>query len=467
MQQTNISLRKKILTWLMPLMLLLILVDSSLLHRLALHALEKELDADLFGSAEDIAGYLSRSGIEAKDFEMLENASRILLNDEVDTVMYSVTDEHGRLLSGNQQLALATRSVNSIRSQKFFFTEIDHVKYRVVRTTFNLKYASGILKLNIQVAATLNRRNTLADEILLGIVLPQLLLVLLTFFIISIGVKKGLAPLTELQNEVSKRSEQNLSPIDLPDIPEEVSLVATSVNKLMQQLQNLILGQNRFIADAAHQLRTPLAGAQAQLELAELETDPLRIKAILVQVNLSLDRLSHTIDQLLVLAKSQPEAISMMKMARLDLNLISQEVAAQMVPAALQKQIDLGFEPGLSPAMITGNAERLREMLYNLLDNAIRYTQAGGQVTMSIHVSAAKVDLRLIDDGPGVSLLERDKIFDRFHRIVGSGQEGSGLGLAIVKEIAKLHGASITVSDGYKHSGLQFVLSFSRQPQLR
>lgn len=466
MQQTNISLRKKILTWLMPLMLLLILVDSSLLHRLAVHALEKELDADLFGSAADIAGYLSRSGIEAKDFEMLENASRILLNDEVDTVMYSVTDEQGRLLSGNQQLALATRSVNSIRSPKFFFTEMAQVKYRVVRSTFNLKHASVILKLNIQVAATLNRRNTLADEILIGIVLPQLLLVLLTFFIISIGVKKGLAPLTELQNEVSKRSEQNLSPIDLPDIPEEVSLVATSVNKLMQQLQNLILGQNRFIADAAHQLRTPLAGAQAQLELAEIEADPLRVKAILVQVQLSLDRLSHTIDQLLVLAKSQPEAVSMMKMELLDLNLVSQEVAAQMVPAALQKQIDLGFEPSPTPAMITGNAERLREMLYNLLDNAIRYTQNSGQVTMSIHVGDASVDLRLVDNGPGVSLVERDKIFDRFHRIVGSGQEGSGLGLAIVKDIAKLHGASIAVSDGDTHSGLQIVLSFSRQPVL-
>lgn len=466
MHHTNISLRKKILTWLMPLMLLLILVDSSLLHRLAVHALDKELDADLSGSAEDIASYLSRSGIEAKDFDLLENASRILLNDEVDTVMYSVSDEFGRLLSGNQDLAAATRNVNTIPSRKFFFTEINQIKYRVVRSTFTLKHASVTLKLNIQVAATLNRRNILADEILLGIVLPQLLLVLLTFFIISIGVKRGLAPLKELQNAVSKRSEQNLSPIDLPNIPEEVSLVAKSVNQLMQQLQNLILAQNRFIADAAHQLRTPLAGAQAQLELAELEADPSVIKSILVKVSLSLERLSHTINQLLVLAKSQPEAISMMKMEMLDLNIISKEVAAQMVPAALQKKIDLGFEQSEMPAMITGNVERLREMLYNLLDNAIRYTQNGGQVTLSVQVTDSDVELCLTDNGPGVSMLERDKIFDRFHRIVGSGQEGSGLGLAIVNEIAKLHGARITLSDVEAHRGLQIVLNFSRQPLL-
>jgi two-component system sensor histidine kinase TctE len=466
MQHSNLSLRKKILTWLMPLMLLLIFVDSSLLHRLAVHALEKQLDADLSGSAKAIAAYLNRSGIEAQDFEMLENASKILLNDEIDTVMYSVTDASGHLLSGNQYLAAATHRVNSMRSPKLFFTEVNGVQYRVVRSAFNLKHAAVTHKLNIQVAATLNRRNMLADEILVGIVLPQLLLVLVTFFIISIGVKKGLAPLQELHNAVSRRSEQNLSPIDLPNIPEEVSLVARSVNQLMQQLQSLILGQNRFIADAAHQLRTPLAGAQAQLELAELETDPLRLKSILAKVNQSLDRLSHTIDQLLVLAKSQPEAVSMMLMEVLDLNLISKEVASQMVPAALQKQIDLGFEQSQIPAMITGNAERLREMLYNLLDNAIRYTQNRGQVTMSVHVTDTAVDLHLIDNGPGVSVNERDKIFDRFHRIVGSGQEGSGLGLAIVKEIAKLHGASITVGDAHTHSGLQIVLSFSRQSVL-
>ncbi len=463
MQQKNISLRKKILTWLMPLMLLLILVDSTLLHSLAVNALEKELDKDLYSSATAIADYLKHTKIETKDFEMLENSSRILLNDDVDTVIFSVSSEQGQLLSGNPQLAEIKSPATKKFTPVFFLSEINHAKYRVVYYTVMLSSDERERLLSVKVAATLNRRNALASKILIGVVLPQLLLVLLTFGIIYIGVKKGLAPLVVLQDALLSRSEQNLSPIELPNIPEEVSLVANSVNQLMRQLQNLIVGQNRFIADAAHQLRTPLAGAQAQLELAEIESDPVVLKSIFLKVRQSLDRLLHTVNQLLVLARSQPEAGSMIKMEMLDLNLIAKEVALLMVPTAIQKEIDIGFEQSEKPALIKGNAERLRELLYNLLDNAIRYTQRGGQVTMKTQVGVRDVVLVVEDNGPGVSLAERDKIFDRFHRAIGSGQEGSGLGLAIVKEIAKLHGASISVSDTMPTGGLQIKILFSLQ----
>ena len=282
------------------------------------------------------------------------------------------------------------------------------------------------------------------------------------FLIISISVKKGLAPLNDLQNAVSKRSEQNLSPIDLPNIPEEVFLVANSVNNLMKQLQNLISVQNRFIADAAHQLRTPLAGAQAQLEIAEFGGNPLILKSTLPKVHQSLDRLLHTVNQLLILSKSQPEAIAMIKMTTVDLNLIAKEVASEMAPTAIQKNIDLGFESSEVPALMTGNAERIKALLYNLLDNAILYTQDGGKVTVAIIVEKSTIELKVTDNGPGVSPEERNKIFDRFHRVMGSGQEGSGLGLAIVKEIANLHGANITILDENKDHGLQVLVCFSR-----
>jgi two-component system sensor histidine kinase TctE len=462
MQRTHASLRKKILSWLMPLMLLLILVDSTLLNRLAIGALEKELDADLHSSSEDITDYLKHSGIDGKDFELLENASRILLNDNVDKILFTVANEYGTLLSGDQNLFNITKNTPSKIKPDYYFTEINHEKFRVIRSTFKVVNSSGSHDINIQVAVTLNRRNALANKILIGIVVPQLLLVLVSFLIISISVKRGLAPLGELQNAVSKRSEKNLSPINLPNIPEEVSLVVNSVNQLMKQLQNLISGQNQFIADAAHQLRTPLAGAQAQLELAELESDPLKLKSILLKVHQSLDRLLHTINQLLVLAKSQPEAASMIKMEPLDLNVISKEVASEMVPTAIQKNIDLGFEQAVVPAVIQGNVERLKELLYNLLDNAIRYTQNGGRVTLSINVTDEDVELTVMDNGPGIKIADRDKIFDRFHRVIGSGQDGSGLGLAIVKEIANLHNADIFVSDKNTERGLQVRVSFNK-----
>lgn len=462
MQRTNASLRREILSWLMPLMLLLILFDSTLLNRLAINALEKELDADLRSSSQDITGYLKNSGIDAKDFELLENASRILLNDNVDKILYSVSNENGTLLSGNQDLFETAKTHTSKLDSYYFFANINNEKFRVLRSIFKVQNAVGTNDINIQVAVTLNRRNALANKILVGIVVPQLLLVLVSFSIISISVKRGLAPLGELQNALSKRSEKNLSPINLPNIPEEISLVTNSVNHLMKQLQQLILGQNQFIADAAHQLRTPLAGAQAQLELAELESNPLKLKSILLKVHQSLDRLLHTINQLLILAKSQPEAATMIKMEPLDLNIISKVVASEMAPTAIQKNIDLGFEEAAIPAMIQGNAERLQELLYNLLDNAIRYTQNGGWVTMSINLTDEDVELIVVDNGPGISIANRDKIFDRFHRVIGSGQDGSGLGLAIVKEIAHLHNADIFVSEESSDRGLQVNVSFSR-----
>ena len=443
-------------------MLLLILVDSTILNRLAINALEKELDADLHSSSQDITDYLKKSGIDARDFELLENASRILLNDNVDRILYSVSNENGELLSGNQNLFEKTKTNTSKLNSYYFFTEINGEKFRVIHSIFKLTNVSDPHYINIQVAVTLNRRDTIANKIMIGIVVPQLLLVLVSFLIISISVKRGLAPLGELQNAVSKRSEKNLSPINLPNIPEEVSLVVNSVNQLMKQLQSLILGQNQFIADAAHQLRTPLAGAQAQLELAELESDPAKLKSILLKVHQSLDRLLHTINQLLILAKSQPEAASMIKMEPLDLNVISKEVASEMAPTAIRKNIDLGFEEAAMPAMIQGNAERLKELLYNLLDNAIRYTQHGGWVTMSINVTDEDVEITIVDNGRGISMADRDKIFDRFHRVIGSGQDGSGLGLAIAKEIANLHNADIFVSEENAGRGLQMTVSFNK-----
>lgn len=464
MQRTQVTLRKKILSWFMPLMLILIIADSTILHRLAVNALGKELDFELYDSVDDISDYLKVSGLDNKKFEVLENASRILLNDDVDKIVYTVTNENGTLLSGNKDLLEKSEHKVSTTDSKpyYFFTKINNEKFRVVRAKFKIGNESNAQNITILVAATLNRRNALADKIFIGIFVPQLILILISFLVISISIKKGLAPLNDLQNEVSKRSEKNLSPIDLPNIPEEIFLVAKSVNNLMQQLQNQISVQNRFIADAAHQLRTPLAGAQAQLELAEMKGHPEILKSVLPKVSQSLNRLLHTVNQLLILAKSEAEAIAMIKMSQIDLNLIARAVASEMATTAIQKNIDLGFESSATPAFIKGNAERLKELLFNLLDNAIRYTQNGGKVTVSIELTETQVKLKVSDNGPGVIELERDRIFERFHRIIGSDQEGSGLGLAIVKDIADLHGANINMTDEMKHEGLEIIVSFSK-----
>ena len=472
MQKKQASLRRKLLTWLVPLLLLLILIDSTILYRLAITKLEKELDADLFSSTKNIAQFLTDFGNSPSDILLLENASKIFLKDEVDEIIYSISDSQGRLLSGSKVLLEASRSYSlnqklTKANHYYYFTTIAKAEFRVVHAVFDVRNSQGAQTFTIQIAGTQKWRKTLSNTILIGIVVPQLLLALLSFFIIWFGVKKGLAPLDVLQNALLKRSEQDLSPIELPNIPQEVSLVANAVNQLMYKLQNLIAAQNRFVADAAHQLRTPLAGAQAQLELAEQAAEPSAVKALLPRAYQSLDKLLHTINQLLVLARSQPEAAATVNMVRLDLNKLTKEIALEIAPAALKKQIDLGFEPSLVPAMILGNVDRLNDMLNNLIDNAIRYTQTGGKITVALDVSETLVSLIVEDNGPGVSDAEKEKIFDRFHRGLDnrqgtSEQSGSGLGLAIVKEIANLHGATISISDSATPSGLKVMLGFKR-----
>ena len=487
MQKQQASLRSKLLSWLMPLLLLLILIDSTLLFKLAIGRLEKEIDADLFSSAQNVSQFLTIFGNAPKDIRLLENASHVFLNDEVDKILYSITDSHGQLLSGSKVLQTATKAINDIQHNKikqgnytdhnYFNIDIKNEQFRVVRAAFNISNLQGAQTVTIQIAGTQKWRRILTNTILIGIVVPQLLLALLSFFIIWFGIKKGLAPLDALQDAVSKRSEQDLSPIELPNIPQEVSLVANSVNQLMTKLQHLISAQNRFVADAAHQLRTPLAGAQAQLELAEQSLEPSAIKALLPRAYQSLDKLLHTINQLLVLARSQPETAASVNMVALDLNILTKDIALEIAPAALKKHIDLGFEPSLVGAFILGNADRLNDLLNNLMDNAIRYTQTGGKVTVALDVSEKQVNLSVEDNGPGVPDAEKDKIFDRFHRVIdnyygANAPTGSGLGLAIVKEIASLHGANITVADGAIENettvtnptrrGLKVMLSFKR-----
>jgi two-component system, OmpR family, sensor histidine kinase TctE len=470
------SLRRKLLSWLVPLLLLLILVDSTILYRLAIGKLEKELDADLFISTKNIAQFLTNFGNSPKDIHLLENAGKIFLKDDVDEVLYSISDNQDHLLSGNKVLQqAASLSLANEKQAKadhyYYFTMIANESFRVVHAVFDVRNTQGTQTFTIQIASTQKWRKTLSNTILIGLVVPQLLLALLSFFIIWYGVKKGLAPLDALQDALLKRSEQDLSPIELPNIPQEVSLVANAVNQLMHKLRSLIAAQNRFVADAAHQLRTPLAGAQAQLELAEQEPEPSALKALLPRAHQSLDKLLHTINQLLTLARSQPEAAATVNMLAVDLNTVTKEIALEIAPSALKKQIDLGFEPSLVPAMILGNVERLNDMLNNLIDNAIRYTQVGGKITVALDVSEKSVNLIVEDNGPGVSDAEKDKIFDRFHRVLehkqnASEQAGSGLGLAIVKEIASLHGASISIADSTveneKPHGLKVMLSFKR-----
>ena len=455
------SLRKKLLLLLVPPLLILILIVSSILFRFAIVEQRDAFDNALYDSAYSIYQLLQKSDDSIENLSLPKNEKQFILNDQSDVVFFNVVDTHGNVLNGEADVGLMPQLQKQTTNPDFRDGSVHNLKVRIVSTLVNIQKNGVELPVYIQVAETLNKREALASHVLIDIIVPQLLLVLFTVGIIWFGVERGLQPLFDLQAAVSKRSYLDLSAIDLPDVPTEVMILVNSVNTLMRQLESVLSAQNRFIADAAHQLRTPLAGAQAQLELALLESDPEQHKQLLDRVSASMERLSHTISQLLSLARNQQDALHNAALNPVNLNQIAQEVTTDMVPTAIKKGIDLGFEASESDAMVLGDGKRLKEMLYNLVDNALLYTPNGGKVTVNVRREAGEIVLSVEDNGPGIPKEEREKVFERFHRVMGTGQEGSGLGLAIVMEIAQLHQASVEISDEPKQKGLNIQVSFA------
>jgi two-component system sensor histidine kinase TctE len=277
--------------------------------------------------------------------------------------------------------------------------------------------------------------------------LPELLLVLVSISVVWFGIRASLRPLAELRQELAGRSQADLSPVRV-DVPEEIQPVVTEVNGLLQRLEHSLGSQRNFVSDAAHQLRTPIAALQAQVEAAIIESAPdtrQKLEGILAAAH----RLSHLVAQMLSLARAEPSLAQ--TQPEVSLEEVARQAAETWLPLAISKQIDLGFE--LSPAFVRGNSLLLEELLGNLLDNALRYTPTGGTVTVSCGQNAAGIWLGVEDSGKGIALAEREKVFARFHQPPGSLSDGNGLGLAIVREIARQHGGTAMATQSERLGG--------------
>ncbi len=461
------SLRKKLLLLLLPPLLILILIASTILYRFAIVEQRDAFDNALYDSAFSIYQLLQKSDENIETLSLPNDEKQFILNDQKDIVFYNVVDTGGKVLNGKNDAGLMPNLNKEKANPSFRDGIVKNLKVRIVSTLVSIQKNGTKLPVYIQVAETLNKRQALASNVLIDIIVPQVLLVLFTIGIIWFGVERGLQPLFDLQSAVSKRSYLDLSAIEMPNVPTEVMILVNSVNSLMRQLDGVLNAQNRFIADAAHQLRTPLAGAQAQLELALLENDSVQHQQLLARVSTSMERLSHTITQLLSLARNQQYASNNIVMSPVNLNRIAQEVTSDMVPTAIKKGLTMGFKADSQNTMVVGDSKRLKEMLYNLIDNAVLYSPAGGKVTVKIHREAGEIVLSVIDNGPGIPKAEREKVFERFHRVIGNGQEGSGLGLALVMEIAQLHQANVEIIDEPRKKGLNIQVSFAEARELK
>jgi len=396
-------------------------------------------------------------------------ATSFLRADEIDSIYFQVRGLRGEVLAGDADLPEIFPDEGT-PSQLVLFRD-DTWHNEPVRVAYMFIYApSGerTRRVLIQVGETLNKRNNLANEIISGIIIPQFLIIPLAVLLVWFGLTQGIRPLDELRIRLRSRRPGDLSPINEEDVPEEIAPLISAFNEMLGRLGQSIKAQERFIADAAHQMRTPLAGLRMQLELALRQQDPQEVRASLERIRTSVELASHGISQLLSLARSQSETPPHYE--PVDLNALLRDITQEWVPVALERGIDLGFE-GLrarpvSQAIIEGNPLLLRELFNNLIDNALRYTPGGedgkgGRVTTRVRLRDVVV-AEIEDNGPGVDEKERELIFERFYRTPGTETPGSGLGLAIVRSIASSHRAIVLVRPNPMERGSIFSVVFPR-----
>ncbi len=298
----------------------------------------------------------------------------------------------------------------------------------------------------VQAAQPMNVRAEMAAAVALRTTMPFLILLPLLAWAIMFAVRRGLAPLDALAADVATRSAQSLAPVPEGEVPEEVRPLVQSLNGLLARLGNAMAGQRAFVADAAHELRTPLTALRLQMQLMGRAHDEAERQSALADLETGLARAAHLVDQLLTLARQEPAGTEPAPALPCDLAALAREVVAARMPLAIEARIDLGVKAGAA-LQVMGDHTSLAVLLGNLVDNALRYTPAGGTVDVETGADGGVPMIAVCDNGPGIAVEERGRVFDRFYRVPGSPGTGSGLGLAIVRQIADRHGASVSLDD--------------------
>jgi two-component system sensor histidine kinase TctE len=451
------TLRSQLLRWLLVPLTLVLAADVLASYFAARSVIQSIYDGDLAEIARELVLHVREDGPHPA-FDLTPQAERTLLLDEVDTQYYSVHDAAGRVIAGRADLPYPGNGGGGVRFADALYAGAP-IRIAVLSSTPR----AGSEPVVVAVAETLRKREKLMRQLLLGVALPQVLLILLAGLLLWFGVARGLSPLERLRAAVRERSHLDLSELDARGVPGEVQPLVAAMNDFMRRLGGVLEFQARFVADTAHQLRTPVAGLKAHIEVALRENTLQQTRAALAHLYTAAERLAHLVAQLLSLARNEPHSARTDNFTLVDFNKLALETAAEWVGEAYKKKIDLGFEGAGGEVWVHGDAGRLKELINNLVDNAVRYTPQSGRVT--VHVEAgARPRLVVSDDGPRIPVEERSRVFERFHRLLGTQAEGSGLGLAIVRDIASLHEAKIDLVEDADGVGNTFIVTFPEGP---
>jgi two-component system, OmpR family, sensor histidine kinase TctE len=477
-QREQRSLFGEILDWMLTPLLLLWPVSLVLTWVVAQGIATKPFDRALVFNAQALAQLVTIQNNRAQ-FNLPAPAREILRADDADLVYYQVLGLKGEYLSGEKDMPLPAED-DKIELGKVKLRD-DEMRGLNVRIAYlyvdSLPQSAQAAPVLVQVAETLEKRSTLATEIVKGVMLPQFVIFPLAVLLVWLALVRGIKPLSELEERIRARKSDDLSPIDDKTVPFEVVPLVSSVNDLLARQKQSIAAQKRFLADAAHQLKTPLAGLRMQAELALREgAQEADLKQSLKQVSRSSIRATHTVNQLLALARAEASGQTVPLQA-CDLAQLTIEVMQDCLPRAMEKRIDLGYEgadlslAGTADAQILGNPTLIKEMVRNLIDNAIHYipstSERPGVITVRVLADpfGKVVVLQVEDNGPGITPSERELVLQPFYRSLGQEADGSGLGLAIVAEIAQQHKASLVIDETTERApapGARFTLRFAK-----
>ena len=430
------SIRRRLLLFLAGALLMMVVGAAFVTYWVALHAANDAYDRSLLDHVLDIADDI-KIDEHGGSVDLPGEAPDARVYDLIDRFVYQVRSPDGRVIEGVADLPPPPAIARG--EHQFFDATYQGSAFRMAA----LHEPNGYV---VQVGETLQKRNRLVNEILFTSLVLTLLMAAVAIALAWIGVARGLQPLERVRSQLLRRRPGDLRPFSEIGAPIEIQPLVDALNHLLDQLHDASALQQRFLANAAHQLRTPLAGLQMHLELLLRDELTASVRSELERMHGATGRASRLANQLLALAKAEsPEESGKLK-DPVDLMDVASAAARNWTRKAIALNIDLGYS--LAPATAFGDPLLIPELLDNLIDNALRYTPAGGTVTVSTGQRDGNPYLTVEDTGSGITAAERDKVFERFYRVPGTASEGSGLGLAIVKEIVDRHGATVVIGSG-------------------
>jgi two-component system, OmpR family, sensor histidine kinase TctE len=438
------SIRRRLLLFLLPPLILLMLAGVYINYHTATLFVRAAYDQKLADIARALAEQLKHS----RDFAHPELSS---LN-ELAGISFSITGSDGKVVAGKQHLPAAPPGSTALTygDARFGGHELRVATYRV-------RTEAGVTA--ITVAEADDSRSDPGPFILASTWLVDFIQLDVTLLIVWIGVHFGLKPLLTVRRQIEARSARELRPLDAASVPTEVRPLVDALNLLFEMLSGAARAQSQFVADTAHQLRTPIAGLLGSLQVLMREPAAAPVHSRLASLYEGVYRLSHSANQLLALAQADRSTSLAEGFRRTDLKSVVERAVERNVDRAVECGLDLGAE--CSPANVEANARLLDDLLGNLMDNALKYTPSGGRVTVRCGYKEGQPYMEVEDDGPGIPESERPRVRERFYRIPGSAAEGCGLGLAIVDEIARQHDARLFIETGAEGRGAKIRVSFA------